>query len=183
MKTATFSIDGLVLIHPNVFPDPRGFFLESFKASQFASLGIPTDFRQDNHSRSSRHVLRGLHYQSPPMEQGKLIRVTRGRVLDVAVDIRKSSPTYGEHVSVELSDDNKAIFWVPPGFAHGFVTLEDSTDFFYKVTNEYSRPHEGGIRFDDPALGIDWKVDTSQLVVSDRDRNLPLFSDFESPFV
>lgn len=182
MKATTFHIPGPVLIDPNCFPDPRGYFIESFKASAFKEYGIPQIFSQDNHSRSTKNVLRGLHFQAPPMEQGKLVRVTRGRALDVIVDIRLGSPTYGEHLAVELSDGNKHIFWVPPGFAHGFLTLEDNTDFLYKVTNEYSKEHEGGLLFNDPALGINWGVNSNNLIVSDKDKILPHLKDFQSPF-
>lgn len=182
MDVKTFSIEGPLLVIPSVFPDPRGFFLESYKASRFAVIGIPTNFKQDNHSRSSRGVVRGLHFQAPPMDQGKLVRVTRGSALDVAVDIRKNSTTYGQSVQVELSEENKHIFWVPPGFAHGFLTLEDNTDFMYKVTKEYSKTHEGGIRFDDPELGIDWGISVKEIIASDKDLLLPTWKEFISPF-
>lgn len=182
MEVITFPIKGPILLIPSVFPDPRGFFLESYKASRFKDLGIPTEFKQDNHSRSSRGVIRGLHFQAPPMDQGKLVRVTRGSALDVAVDIRKESPTYGNSVQVVLSEENKHIFWVPPGFAHGFLTLEDNTDFLYKVTNEYSKTHEGGIRFNDPTLGINWGMSIDEMIASEKDLILPGWSDFVSPF-
>lgn len=182
MKVETFPIVGPILITPDCFQDTRGFFLESYKSSSFGHHGIPSQFFQDNHSRSSKNVLRGLHFQSPPMDQGKLVRVIRGSVLDVIVDIRKSSSTFGHHLKVVLTDQNKNIFWVPPGFAHGFLTLEDDTDFLYKVTNEYSKAHEGGILFNGPSLGIDWGIDVKDAIVSDKDLVLPLLKDLESPF-
>ncbi|TGK53401.1 dTDP-4-dehydrorhamnose 3,5-epimerase [Leptospira kanakyensis] len=183
MKTKEFPISGPVLIFPTVHGDDRGFFLESFKASEYVSLGIPSLFSQDNHSKSNKNVLRGLHYQAPPMDQGKLVRVVKGSVLDVAVDIRKNSKTYGQHVAVILTEKNHEIFWVPSGFAHGFLVLEDNTEFLYKVTNEYSKESEGGILFNDPALGIDWGISTEACILSDKDKVLPLLKDFVSPFV
>lgn len=182
MKTQFFPISGPVLILPTVHGDERGFFLESFKASEYSSLGIPSLFQQDNHSKSNKNVLRGLHFQAPPMDQGKLVRVVRGSVLDVAVDIRKNSKTYGHSVSVTLTEKNHEIFWVPSGFAHGFLVLEDNTEFLYKVTNEYSKADEGGILFNDPALKIDWGIDESLCILSDKDRILPLLKDLVSPF-
>ncbi|MDF3819114.1 dTDP-4-dehydrorhamnose 3,5-epimerase [Leptospira sp. 96542] len=182
MKTKTFSIDGPVLIFPQVHGDDRGFFLESFKASQYKEFGIPELFKQDNHSKSNKNVLRGLHFQAPPMEQGKLVRVVKGSVLDVAVDIRKNSVTYGQHVSVTLTEKNHEIFWVPPGFAHGFLTLEDNTEFLYKVTNEYSKETEGGILFNDPHLDINWGISEKDCILSEKDRVLPSFANFSNPF-
>lgn len=182
MQIQTFSIEGPVLILPQVHGDERGFFMESFKASQYKKYGIPELFQQDNHSKSTKNVLRGLHFQAPPMDQGKLVRVVQGSVLDVAVDIRKSSTTYGQHIAVNLTTKNHEIFWVPPGFAHGFLTLEDNTEFLYKVTNEYSREHEGGILFDDLNLNIDWGITPTECIVSEKDRILPHFSEFFSPF-
>ncbi|EMJ61669.1 MULTISPECIES: dTDP-4-dehydrorhamnose 3,5-epimerase [Leptospira] len=185
MQFKRFSIEGPVLIEPKVFGDERGFFFETFKTSLFESENIPTHFSQDNHSRSSRGVLRGMHLQVPPYEQGKLVRVVRGKVVDVVVDVRVGSPSYRKWLSVELSEENKNIFWVPPGFAHGFLTLEDKTDFLYKVTKEYSPQNEVGIRWDDPALGIPWKtwLPDSEFTVSPRDQGTPFFVDFKSPFV
>lgn len=182
MQIKTYSIQGPILIQPNVYEDVRGFFLESFKASVFKKLGIPDYFAQDNHSRSVKNVLRGLHFQIPPMEQGKLVRVTRGKVLDIVVDIRKGSPTYGKHIIEELSEQNKAIFWVPVGFAHGFLTLEDNTDFLYKVTKEYSKEHDAGISVFDPELGINFGMDIQSCIVSEKDKTLPKLRDFLSPF-
>lgn len=182
MKTKTYNIPGPILIQPNIYRDPRGFFIESFKASVFKELGIPEFFSQDNHSRSIKNVFRGLHFQIPPMEQGKLVRVTRGRAVDIIVDIRKGSPTFGEYIIEELSEDNQAIFWVPPGFAHGFLTLEDNTDFLYKVTNEYSKEHDSGISIFDPELKIQLGIDWNNCIISDKDKNLPKLKDLQSPF-
>lgn len=182
MQIQTFSIVGPVLILPSVHGDERGFFMESFKASQYKQWGIPETFRQDNHSKSARNVLRGLHFQAPPMDQGKLVRVVQGSVLDVAVDIRKSSKTYGQHIAVPLTTSRHEILWVPSGFAHGFLTLEDDTEFLYKVTNEYSREHEGGILFNDTDLNIDWGIQSKDCIVSEKDKILPSFSEFKSPF-
>ncbi|MGB4645270.1 MAG: dTDP-4-dehydrorhamnose 3,5-epimerase, partial [Dictyoglomaceae bacterium] len=138
-------IPEVILIEPTVFSDERGFFIETYKSSEFKKNGIDYDFVQDNHSKSKRGVLRGLHYQLKPMEQGKLVRCIKGRIWDVAVDIRKGSPTYSKWVAVELSEDNKKMFWIPPGFLHGFVALEDNTEIIYKVTKEYSKEHDRGI--------------------------------------
>ncbi|WP_061285538.1 dTDP-4-dehydrorhamnose 3,5-epimerase [Leptospira interrogans] len=185
MQFKKFQIEGPVLIKPKVFGDERGFFLETFKASIFEKENIPFQFSQDNHSRSSRGVLRGMHLQIPPYDQGKLVRVVRGKVIDVVVDVRVGSPNYGKWLSVELSEENKNIFWVPPGFAHGFLTLEDKTDFLYKVTGEYSPQNEVGIRWDDPTLDIPWKtwLSDSEFIVSQRDQVTPFLADFKSPFV
>ncbi|EMO34138.1 dTDP-4-dehydrorhamnose 3,5-epimerase [Leptospira santarosai] len=185
MQFKRFPIEGPVLIEPKVFGDERGFFFETFKASLFEIENIPTHFCQDNHSRSSYGVLRGMHLQVPPYEQGKLVRVVRGKVVDVVVDVRVGSPSYGKWLSVELSEENKNIFWVPPGFAHGFLTLEDKTDFLYKVTKEYNPQNEVGIRWNDPTLGIPWEtwLPNSEFIVSPRDQRTPSIADFKSPFV
>jgi len=182
MKIHKFSISGPLLIEPNCFIDQRGFFIESFKASVFREYGIPDFFPQDNHSCSGKNVIRGLHFQVPPMGQGKLVRVIRGRVLDVIVDIRLGSPTYGQSIIIELSEENKKILWVPEGFAHGFLSLEDNTDLLYKVTKEYSKEHESGLYFNDPILGIEWGVDIDKLIISDKDKLLPTWENFKSPF-
>lgn len=182
MQSQNFSIAGPVLIFPKVHGDDRGFFFESFKASQFEQFGIPKSFFQDNHSKSSKNVLRGLHFQAPPFDQGKLVRVVKGSVLDVIVDIRKNSPTYGKHISVTLTDKGHEIFWVPSGFLHGFITLEDNTEFLYKVTNEYAKESEGGVIFNDPDLKIDWGVTEQECILSEKDKLLPFFKDFKSPF-
>jgi dTDP-4-dehydrorhamnose 3,5-epimerase len=157
MKRIDTAIPDLVIIEPRVFGDERGFFFESFNALSLAPLIGEWSFVQDNHSRSARGVLRGLHYQIR-QPQGKLVRVVAGCVLDVALDIRRTSPTFGRHVAVELSAENKRMFWVPPGFAHGFVVLSESADFLYKTTDYWAPEHERCIRWNDPALGIDWRL-------------------------
>ena len=158
MQAIRQSIPDVVLIEPKVFGDSRGFFYESFNQQAFlAATGVQCDFVQDNHSRSTQGVLRGLHYQLPPRAQGKLVRVVRGRVWDVAVDIRKSSPTFGQWVGAELSEDNQHQLWVPPGFAHGFVVLSETADFLYKTTDYYAPEHERCIAWTDPQLAIDWR--------------------------
>lgn len=174
-------LGGLVVVHPRLFPDERGFFLESYKASAFEEAGITPTFRQDNHSASTRGVLRGLHYQLPPFEQGKLVRVLEGTVWDVAVDLRPGSPTFRQWWGIELSAENHTMFYIPPGFAHGFVTLSERAQFFYKCTNEYHPESERGIRWDDPVLSVDWPLERAggEAVVSDRDAALPPFADAE----
>ncbi|MCW2339034.1 dTDP-4-dehydrorhamnose 3,5-epimerase [Sphingobium sp. B2D3A] len=157
MNLIETAIDGVFIIEPKVFGDERGFFLESWNARAFKDAGIDIDFVQDNHSRSSRGVLRGLHYQQPG-PQGKLVRVTAGAVFDVAVDMRRSSPTFGKSVGVELSAANKRMLWVPEGMAHGFLCLEDGTDFLYKCRGFYDPSHEHSLLWNDPALGIDWPL-------------------------
>ena len=158
MKAIQTRIPDLLIIEPKVFGDDRGFFYESFNRRQFKELtGRDVDFVQDNHSRSVKGVLRGLHYQIQH-PQAKLVRVVQGAVLDVAVDIRKSSPTFGQHVAVELSAENKRMFWMPEGFAHGFVVLSDTADFLYKTTDYWFPEHERCLRWDDPALAIDWQL-------------------------
>jgi dTDP-4-dehydrorhamnose 3,5-epimerase len=169
MSVIETALSEVKIIEPKVFGDERGFFLESWNAGRFAEAGLPTSFVQDNHSRSARGVLRGLHYQlvNP---QGKLVRVVSGRAFDVAVDIRASSPTFGHWIGIELSAANKRMFWVPPGFAHGFLSLEDGTDFLYKCTDFYAPEHERSILWSDPAIGIDWpEVESSELKLSPRD--------------
>jgi dTDP-4-dehydrorhamnose 3,5-epimerase len=168
-------IPGLKIITPKWFTDERGFFLETYKSEDFAGFGIPDTFRQDNHSRSKRGVLRGLHFQRPPRAQGKLVQVVRGRVWDVAVDIREESAAFGKWYGMELSDKNKLMLYVPPGFAHGFVALEDDTDFLYKCTDLYAPECESGIRYDDPDLGIDWPV--ADPVINEKDMSLPSFKE------
>ena len=176
------SIPGLILIEPKVFRDDRGYFLESFNKKTFSEAGITADFVQDNQSFSNRGTLRGLHGQADPFAQGKLVRVIQGRVIDIAVDIRKNSSTYGQHVSVELTGDNFKMLWIPPGFLHGFSTLEDNTIFTYKVTNLYDRTSEIGVKWNDPDLNIDWGIGENEAILSDKDQILPLFKDFKSPF-
>jgi dTDP-4-dehydrorhamnose 3,5-epimerase len=164
----------VLLIEPDVFTDTRGFFMETFHVEKFAAAGLPTEFLQDNHSHSVRGVLRGLHYQLQ-QPQGKVVRVVNGEVLDVAVDIRKGSPRFGQSVSVLLSADNRRQLYVPPGFAHGYCTLSEKADFLYKCTDVYTPADEYGIAWDDPALGIDWPQ--LDLLLSDKDRQYPLLSE------
>jgi dTDP-4-dehydrorhamnose 3,5-epimerase len=173
-------IEGLIVIKPDVFEDQRGYFFESYNEEKFRQLGIDVKFLQDNESKSGKGVLRGLHFQVPPYQQGKLVRVIRGAVLDVAVDLRKSSPTYGQWASIELSEKNKWMYWIPAGFAHGFLTLEENTVFFYKCTQVYHRESEMGIAWDDPNLKIDWGI--SDPLVSDKDKVATGFREFKSPF-
>lgn len=180
MEFIQTSIRGPLIIKPDVFGDDRGYFFESYNADKFAAGGLSAVFKQDNESRSKRGVLRGLHFQAPPFEQGKLVRVVRGAVMDVAVDIRIGSPTYGKWESVELSEENKLMFWIPPGFAHGFITREDDTIFLYKCTNVYDKASEGSIVWNDPDLAIDWG--NSQPVVSPKDQLCPAFRELRSPF-
>lgn len=168
-------IAGLLVIEPRVFPDDRGFFLESYKNSDFSAAGIQGPFLQDNHSRSARGTLRGLHFQRNPHAQGKLVRVTRGRVWDVAVDLRIDSPTFGLWHGLELSAENRLTFWIPVGFAHGFLALEDDTELQYKCTAEYHAPSDGGLRWDDPTLGITWPEIGMKPLLSAKDEALPNF--------
>jgi dTDP-4-dehydrorhamnose 3,5-epimerase len=178
MTVLPTALPEVLILEPKVFRDPRGFFFESFNARVFAELtGADVAFVQDNHSRSPRGVLRGLHYQIE-QPQGKLVRVARGSVLDVAVDIRRSSPNFGHWISVELSEENQRQLWVPPGFAHGFVVLSESADFLYKTTDYYAPKFERAVRWDDPALGIDWQLSESP-TLSGKDQIAPLFADAE----
>ncbi len=178
MKVIDTPLPGVKLIEPRVFGDDRGFFLESWNARSFADAGLDLDFVQDNHSRSARGVLRGLHYQLKN-PQGKLVRVTSGAVFDVAVDVRRSSPHFGRWVGYELSDVNKRMLWVPPGFAHGFVVLSDSADFLYKCTQLYDGSDDRGIRWNDPAVGIDWPLAGITPQLSDKDAAAPLLGSAE----
>ena len=174
MQVLETAIPDVKLLVPKQFKDHRGFFSEVYSRKALHDLGITADFLQDNHSLSvEQGVLRGLHYQLPPMAQDKLIRVVRGSILDVAIDVRRSSPTFGKHVAAVLSADNWRQVYVPVGFAHGFVTLEPNTEVLYKVTDFYSPQHERGILWNDPALGIDWGVTPDQAILSDRDRAHP----------
>lgn len=168
MKFTATELPGVILVEPRLFGDDRGFFLESWNARSFASAGLNLDFVQDNHSRSTRHVLRGLHYQIDA-PQGKLVRVTVGRVFDVAVDLRRSSSYFGRWVGVELSADNKAMLWVPPGFGHGFVVLSETADFQYKCTTFYAPSDERTICWDDPDIGVDWPLDGQSPKLSAKD--------------
>lgn len=180
MQVVATSIPGPLILEPRVFGDARGFFCESWNQRRFdAAVGAPVRFVQDNHSRSTRGVLRGLHYQLPPHAQGKLVRVVHGRVFDVAVDLRRHSATLGRWVGVELSGDNHRQFWIPPGFAHGFLVLSDSVDFLYKTTDDYAPECERALRWDDPALAIEWPDAGVPALLSPRDLAAPVLADAE----
>jgi len=180
MELIKTPIEGLIIIQPNVFRDDRGYFFESYNQARFIEAGLDMNFVQDNESKSQRGVLRGLHFQNPPFAQGKLVRVIKGAVLDIAVDIRKDSPTYGQHYKLELSESNKLMFWIPAGFAHGFVTLENDTIFSYKCTNIYNKEAEGSILWNDAGLAIDWCMENP--VLSEKDKISPLFKDLNTKF-
>ncbi len=180
MQTIKTPIEGLLVIKPNIFGDDRGFFFESWSKKAYQEIDLDVDFVQDNQSLSQKGVLRGLHFQAPPFAQGKLVRVIKGSVIDVAVDIRKNSSTYGAHFSIELSEDNKTIFWIPPGFAHGFVSLEDNTIFSYKCTAAYNKESEGALLWNDTDLKINWSIENP--LVSDKDKEAETFKHFTSPF-
>ena len=180
LKVEETHIEGLLVIKPTIFGDERGHFFESFREDVLLKAGVQEKFVQDNQSLSGKGILRGLHFQKDPYAQGKLVRVINGAVLDVAVDIRKGSKTYGEHYKIELSGENKTMFYIPAGFAHGFVTLTSDTVFCYKCTNYYHKDSEGSVRWDSPKLNIDWGVNSP--VLSEKDLEAPLFSEFESPF-
>ena len=183
MKFTRTAIEDVVIIEPKVFGDHRGYFVETFRADKLEEfLGYKIDFCQDNESKSKKGVIRGLHYQLPPYAQTKLVRVIKGRVLDVAVDIRKGSPTFGRYVAVELSEENKKQLLVPRGFAHGFVVLEDETIFAYKVDSYYSPECDRGIAFDDPDIGIDWRLPRSELLLSEKDTKQPKLSETSDLF-
>ena len=181
MEIVKTSIEGLLIIKPDVFKDERGYFFESYNKERFTKEGLVMNFVQDNESKSSKGVLRGLHFQKPPFAQGKLVRVVKGSVMDVAVDLRKNSPTYGKWESRILSEDNKEMFWIPEGFAHGFITLEDDTIFTYKCTNIYNKDSEGSLRWNDPDINIEW--DIKEPILSEKDKTAPLFKDFETPYI
>ena len=182
MDVQTFPISDLVLLKPRIFNDDRGYFFESFNEEQFQNaIGQNIHFIQDNFSESKKDVLRGLHFQIPPHAQDKLVRVALGSVIDIAVDLRKNSPTYGQYQAVELSDQNHHSFFIPKGFAHGFVAISDIVRFEYKVTDYWYPESEGGIRYDDPSLNIDWGTEHS--IMNQKDLDLPLLKDFETPFV
>lgn len=182
MKVTTTPIEGLLIIEPRIFPDDRGYFYESYNQQKYVEAGIDVNFVQDNQSSSLKGTLRGLHAQAPPFGQGKLVRVTQGSVIDVAIDIRKGSTTFGEHFKIELSAKNNLQFWIPEGFLHGFYTLEDDTVFMYKITNFYDKASEIGVKITDPELGIDWGVPLGDIKLSAKDEVLPDFKDFVSPF-
>jgi dTDP-4-dehydrorhamnose 3,5-epimerase len=173
-------MDGPLVIEPQIFKDPRGYFFESYNQQKFTEAGINATFIQDNQSLSQKGAIRGLHFQAPPFAQGKLVRVAVGAVNDVVVDIRKKSPTYGQFYSITLTGENNLMLWIPPGFAHGFETLEDNTLFLYKCTNLYNKASEGGLFYKDETIGINWQ--SNNPIVSDKDLVLPLLKDFISPF-
>jgi dTDP-4-dehydrorhamnose 3,5-epimerase len=178
-----FPINGPVLVEPRRIGDSRGWFSETFRADLFAAHVEPVTFVQQNQSMSAeRGTIRGLHFQIDPMAQGKLVRCLRGAILDVAVDVRRSSPTFGQHVTAELTAENGHQLWVPRGFAHGFSTLADNTEVFYLTTGYYSPAHDRGLSCSDPALGIDWRVDLSDAQLSDKDRKQPLLSELQEFF-
>ena len=182
MEAIKTNIDGVFIIEPRVFNDARGYFFESYSERDFNAQVREIHFVQDNESKSSRGVMRGLHFQRPPFTQSKLVRCVRGAVLDVAVDIRKGSPTYGQHVAVELTEDNHRQFFVPRGFAHGFAVLSEEAVFQYKCDNFYHPEADGGISILDTSLGIDWRIPTDKAILSEKDTKHPLLADFDSPF-
>lgn len=180
MKLIETGISELVVLQPNVWKDDRGYFFESYNVQTFSALGLNLNFKQDNQSFSQKGILRGLHFQKGAFAQGKLVRVIQGSVYDVAVDLRKASPTFGKHFGITLSGSNFTMLYVPPGFAHGFSVLEDNTLFFYKCTEVYNRESEGGIIWNDQDLGIDWQVENP--ILSEKDQLLPSLKQFNSPF-
>ena len=182
MEVIKTAIEGVVIIEPKVFKDQRGYFFESFSQREFEAKVRKINFVQDNESMSSYGVMRGLHFQKPPYTQSKLVRCVKGKVLDVAVDIRKGSPTYGQHVAIELSEENHRQFFVPRGFAHGFAVLSDTAVFQYKCDNFYAPQADGGISIKDDSLGIDWKIPTDKAVLSEKDTLHSCLKDFDSPF-
>ncbi len=184
MQFEHLTLSGIILITPKRFKDSRGFFMETFRQDLFEhATGQPTPFVQDNHSYSAApHTVRGLHYQSPPHAQGKLVRCVRGAILDIAVDMRTNSPTYGQHVKAELSAENAAQLWIPPGFLHGFITKFADTEVAYKCTGYYDKDCDGNIVWDDPDLNINWGITKDKVVLSAKDRDAPRFRDFSSPF-
>ena len=183
MNIIKTEIEGVLIVEPRVFGDARGYFFESYNAHDFAAqTGLEVNFVQDNESRSRFGVVRGLHFQNPPFAQSKLVRVVEGIVLDVAVDIRKKSPTYGRHVAVELSADNKRQFFIPKGFAHGFAVLSETAVFQYKCDEYYHPESEGAIAWNDPTLAIDWRLPSSDVLLSEKDCNHPMFDQFITPF-
>ena len=180
MEVIKTNIDGVLIIEPTVFGDSRGYFFESYNKQRFNdATGLDIDFVQDNQSKSCYGVLRGLHFQKPPYAQSKLVRCVRGRVLDVAVDIRKSSPTFGKYVAVELTEDNHRQLFIPHGFAHGFVVLSDEAIFQYKCDNFYHKESEGAIAWNDPEINIDWTIPFDDVILSDKDKVNPLLKDAE----
>lgn len=183
MKFIPTEIEGVVILEPRIFSDERGYFFESYSKREFdANIGYPVDFVQDNQSRSIRGVVRGLHFQRPPFAQAKLVRCVRGRVLDVALDLRLDSVTYGRHIAVELSEDNHRMLFIPKGFAHGFSVLSEEAVFQYKCDEYYHAESEGGISLSDPKIGIDWQIPLSEAILSDKDTRHPALDQFSSPF-
>ena len=182
MNVIKTDIEGVVIIEPRIFEDARGYFFESFSQREFEEKVGKIVFVQDNESKSSYGVMRGLHFQRPPFTQSKLVRCVKGAVLDVAVDLRKGSPTYGKHVAVELTEDNHRQFFIPQGFAHGFAVLSNEAVFQYKCDNFYAPQADGGISILDESLGIDWKIPTDKAILSEKDTKHPLLKDFDSPF-
>ncbi len=182
MEIIKTEIEGVVIIRPRVFEDARGYFFESYSKKVFDEMVRPVDFVQDNQSRSTYGVIRGLHFQRPPYAQAKLVRCVVGKVLDVAVDIRRGSPTYGRHIAVELSAENQLQLFIPHGFAHGFAVLSETAVFQYKCDNYYAPQAEGGISIADTSLGIDWRILPESAILSDKDKMHPLLRDFDSPF-
>ena len=176
MEIIETKIKDLLIIKPDVFADERGYFFESYNKQRFSEHGLEMNFVQDNESQSMKGVLRGLHFQNAPYAQGKLVRVVKGAVMDVAVDLRKGSPTFGQWESVELTEGNKFMYWIPEGFAHGFVCLADHSVFTYKCTNVYNKASEGSIRWNDPDLNIDWKIEHP--ILSEKDKVAPLFREY-----
>ena len=182
MNVIKTAIEGVVIIEPRIFEDSRGYFFESFSQREFDEKVVPVRFVQDNESKSSYGVMRGLHFQRPPYTQSKLVRCVKGTVLDVAVDIRKGSPTYGQHVAVELSEENHLQFFIPKGFAHGFAVLSEVAVFQYKCDEFYHPEADGGISIIDDTLGIDWRIPTDNAILSEKDTKHALLKDFVSPF-
>lgn len=182
MKFIETELPGLFIIEPNVFGDQRGYFLESFNLNEFETHIGKINFVQDNESKSVYGVLRGLHFQKPPFTQAKLVRCIQGKILDVVVDMRKGSPTYGRHLDIELSGDDKRQLFIPKGFAHGFIVLSDEAVFAYKVDNFYTPTHDSGIAWNDPKLGIAWKVPLNEIILSEKDKVLKALSEIDSPF-
>lgn len=182
MEVIKTQIEGVVILEPRIFRDARGYFFESFSQREFEEKVGNVQFVQDNESMSSRGVMRGLHFQRPPYTQSKLVRCVKGAVLDVAVDIRKGSPTYGQHVAVELTEENHRQFFIPKGFAHGFAVLSDTAVFQYKCDNFYAPQADGGISILDESLHIDWRIPAESAILSEKDTNHPLLKDFDSPF-
>lgn len=173
-----YNIEGVILVIPKVFNDERGFFFESYKKSEFEENGINVEFKQDNHSKSTKGVLRGLHYQSYPKQQAKLVRCIKGSIFDVAVDIRKNSPTFGQWIGEVLSEENKKMLYIPENFAHGFVVLSDEAELVYKASNEYSKEHDRGILWNDPDIGINWGINFNP-ILSEKDKNQPALKEIK----